>query len=1614
MKIDVIPFEGPIKAEIEGLQYLETHLPKEWFAYANCELVLNDGAPVEIDVLIVADDRVFLVDLKNWRGTIIADDKGQWLQNGRPRGGSACRKIRENAKKAGTLLRNKLNIRFFIDPYVLFSAAADFTQLPDEDLVQAMTIADFCDQNRRRNKTQKLPKNGPNKLYEERARFDMCFKLRNGPVRARQIRPLGFELEERPIWTHPKDLYHEYLGTGPRRDTGIVRVWDFTKLPLHLQLESTRDELLSREQVVRDFLAKASDLFSTDDYTIERRQSEDAYELYELPRGMVSFKEFVGRTRSGRSLSDTLDHIKTLITIVSELHRIGVAHGDLGNHSIWLGPGTRLKLSHLASAHIPDTRTLGPTREILLGGSLQSCISPQKKDVVDLATLTLYWLDFVLDGGGETSTLVNQALANDIKTILTEAGSPEGPFSNVIELSRALENAAKDVGRFHKEGSESKELLQRYFRDTNVAFTFPPASPVSPNASGEVFYESNQSGAALLCVKIYSAYSRSSAIDRLLPLIPSLEKLKRIAELQPAELPIVKDFGLAYDGLFVCYEKATGVELQQLIPVKDTLEAIQLGFSLCRAVHRLHEARIPHGDLSPSNVLLGGDDAAAMANRSIILIDAFDFPSAGGSPRVATSFSPDDYESSSASERDAFALARLLCEVMSLEATRETGQWIVTPSSNSDTAVGKVIEEVLNGGWRDATESVAKLHHHTRVCLSSETTASSTKEILIPLYGISSPQVLEPDGDRYYVQTRPPRMKDDAHSLTITGLRQSVVYDVTSGLDGTREFSRARLSWTKSKQLGWLRNHADSVLLIKELRIGLTSIGSAAQSAALPTKLSEWYAELSRSEAATKAAEEEHVDQPTFEWANAASRLSSQDVWTTLLRYERSAKNEVTVGSSPYQTEYGLAVPVYNWRNTFANDDRVQVFRLTNTQEERSLGYLIPSSTRNEFLTLDLDDARIVPTAGEVLVLRSERDEAVRERKCVAMDRAVSDESPISNLLEAFDDPQSLRSARGTFAASVPHDSEWFKERYKLNDGQASAIRKCVEAAPLFLVQGPPGTGKTRLIASLVHYLVTQLGYRNILVASQTHEAVNNAAGTISDIFREHSDPLDLIRVGREEDIADELLGVSTSALRVRFADILRSEWTFRSLAIGADLGLPDEHSTFVAMIMTEVIEPMRRAVNAFEASRIDASMQADAAASYAEVSKKCLELLGRNPPTIESVIAAGGPLNAMVQMIAAKLGSPDQRLVGKLVDALVILRELLLRLRTDQGNTAFGEFLVRTNAVVCGTCVGIGLTGLRLRDRLFDWVIIDEAARCTSSELAVALQTAKRIILVGDHLQLQPFIPESMARHMAASTGKDAPYYLSSDFERIFRRDEDSLKRETLTDQYRMVKPISDIVSELIYKPKGITLKACRGPAKDWTAEIPVIGGGEVYLIDTSDQGDAAYDEKKSNDGNSRFNTCEAMCIASLVDALLLHSPTRTQLEDIRNQGDWPIGIICTYAAQVLEVEKKLRDIVAARYVHNLIRIGTVDSYQGRENAIVIVSLVRSDPERKIGYLTSLERSNVALSRAQERLVLVGDGSTWSHRSNNAYTFGKCWHYVQDYFSDRYRPVISSKAIPR
>jgi superfamily I DNA and/or RNA helicase len=86
-------------------------------------------------------------------------------------------------------------------------------------------------------------------------------------------------------------------------------------------------------------------------------------------------------------------------------------------------------------------------------------------------------------------------------------------------------------------------------------------------------------------------------------------------------------------------------------------------------------------------------------------------------------------------------------------------------------------------------------------------------------------------------------------------------------------------------------------------------------------------------------------------------------------------------------------------------------------------------------------------------------------------------------------------------------------------------------------------------------------------------------------------------------------------------------------------------------------------------------------------------------------------------------------------------------------------------------------------------------------------------------------------------------------------------------------------------------------------------------------------------------------------------------------------IGIICPYAEQVKYIRQELAGDTSLSHLY--IEVNTIDGFQGQEKEIIYISLVRSNSHGGIGFVEDERRLNVAMTRAQKKLVIVGDSST-------------------------------------
>ncbi len=295
-----------------------------------------------------------------------------------------------------------------------------------------------------------------------------------------------------------------------------------------------------------------------------------------------------------------------------------------------------------------------------------------------------------------------------------------------------------------------------------------------------------------------------------------------------------------------------------------------------------------------------------------------------------------------------------------------------------------------------------------------------------------------------------------------------------------------------------------------------------------------------------------------------------------------------------------------------------------------------------------------------------------------------------------------------------------------------------------------------------------------------------------------------------------------------------------------------------------------------------------------------------------------------------------------------------------------------------------------------FDMVIIDEVSKATPPEMLIPMLRGRKIVLVGDHRQLPPLFNEHEKTYLEVAQLQDAKnaelgndgiqlsmddfhkykdMVTSSLFERYFENSDKDIK-ETLTYQYRMHKDIMNIVN-LFYdgKLEDGNKDKHEENNKAHNLTIPTVSGTPMitpekhaYWIDSSCLDESPIYEQRKTGSTSAENVLEAYTIIELLKKM--------EVEYANNRKDLnpvSVGVISFYYDQV----SLIRQMVRKESFHELdIDVNTVDRFQGKEKEIIIVSLVRNvkNPRHNTNsHIAAFQRINVAFSRAQNLLIIVG-----------------------------------------
>lgn len=253
------------------------------------------------------------------------------------------------------------------------------------------------------------------------------------------------------------------------------------------------------------------------------------------------------------------------------------------------------------------------------------------------------------------------------------------------------------------------------------------------------------------------------------------------------------------------------------------------------------------------------------------------------------------------------------------------------------------------------------------------------------------------------------------------------------------------------------------------------------------------------------------------------------------------------------------------------------------------------------------------------------------------------------------------------------------------------------------------------------------------------------------------------------------------------------------------------------------------------------------------------------------------------------------------------------------------------------------------LKNRVFDLLVMDEASQAVEPAAWIPILKAQKIVLAGDHFQLPPTVRSKKAEEMGL--GKTL-------FERLHPLVGDE-RKVLLRIQYRMNEKIMSFSSREFYDKQLIADELVKSHTLADLPEVEAMPATQesFLFLDTAGRG---FEENLEPGSESRYNAEEA---AMVVDYLKKFLKAGVKPEDI--------AIISPYSAQVRLLASKMPDPA--------IEVDSVDGFQGREKELVILSLVRSNMEGELGFLTDTRRMNVAMTRARRKLVVIGDSSTLS-----------------------------------
>ncbi|XP_051116744.1 uncharacterized protein LOC127241644 [Andrographis paniculata] len=578
----------------------------------------------------------------------------------------------------------------------------------------------------------------------------------------------------------------------------------------------------------------------------------------------------------------------------------------------------------------------------------------------------------------------------------------------------------------------------------------------------------------------------------------------------------------------------------------------------------------------------------------------------------------------------------------------------------------------------------------------------------------------------------------------------------------------------------------------------------------------------------------------------------------------------------------------------------------------------------------------------------------------------------------------------------------------KLNESQREAIFatlckiECDHKPSVELIWGPPGTGKTATLSMLLFGLL-KMGVRT-LVCAPTNVAITELASRLVALVRNSVEddvicPLgDILLMGNKDnlkigsDIEEIFLDNRVKAL---FNCSLAATGWRGSVSAMLDFlnNAVAQHEVYVENELIKVKEGLHDdgqepAIKSFlefareGVEKVAPNLRSSLITLVTHLPRSCIsesnvELIVQLMSLLESIEALLFDDRSMtsekLKMIFQTSGSEESVNTSSLIcirsqciSILKYLHSSLTKL-VDNGISNKGSCIRKAQLIFCTVSSSYKLHSVDKEK--FKLLVIDEAAQVKEAESIIALQIPEvtHCVLVGDECQLTAMVSSELA--------KEAGFERSL-FERLSSLGH---KKYLLNMQYRMHPLISRFPNSTFYSNLILDAPVVRRESY----ERHYLEGrmfGSYSFLDVRG-GKEEFDDVRS----SRRNMVEVAVAVIIVKKLFKAWQSKFPTEKLS------IGLVSPYNSQVAAI----RDRIGKKYDNFdgfAVKVKSIDGFQGGEEDIIIISTVRSNNVESIGFLSSPQRANVALTRARHCLWILGNertlckpGSVWEALINNA-----------------------------